>query len=504
MVTGAPDSPLRGRVSWLGRPGDRHGIGRHLPPGGRLVSSERSRVAFHLAGRGRPGTAERLVHGRLEAGQRLRPREHLAVDQKGRRSRDAGLPGDAHVFLHRRQEALVLERLAESGDIQADGPGVLLQRGWVQRLLIGEQAVVHRPELALLVGGQRRLGGDLGVLVEGHGQVLDDEPDVLGVGDDELGHQRRRARGEGALEVDEHHDGDGRARVALARGVSHLHGALDRFRGPVPGRRASAHHPWSLLGPAGRRCRQRCLRAGPRPSLHRSASRGLARSGMRGPGRRRQTLAGRVFRSARARRRPQRRPGPQPEAQGRRNGHPRRELDCAGDRKHGPDRHGRPGRQGSQRDTPGPPVVAVPHVERGPQIVEPALEPPAHGPGRDPLLAGHLGGRQPLPVAEQHRRPERLFQLRHQLGHQSARLVLGQELLGAGQRRLGLCGEPALPRRPAAQPAPPVAHQITQHLPQPGPRRAHQLGGRLQRRDVGVLKQVVDRGRLDQPRRQPV
>ena len=44
--------------------------------------------------------------------------------------------------------------------------GVLLERRPIERLLVGEQLVVHLPELALLVGGQRRLGGQVRLVVE--------------------------------------------------------------------------------------------------------------------------------------------------------------------------------------------------------------------------------------------------------------------------------------------------------------------------------------------------
>jgi hypothetical protein len=74
---------------------------------------------------------------------------------------------------------------------------------------------VHLPELALLPGGERGLGGEGGVLVERQGVVLEDDADLAAVGLLDLLQRRADAGAERALEFAELDDRDGRLRVAL-------------------------------------------------------------------------------------------------------------------------------------------------------------------------------------------------------------------------------------------------------------------------------------------------
>ena len=196
-------------------------------------------------------------------------------------------------------------------------------------------------------------------------------------------------------------------------------------------------------------------------------------------------------------------PGASQSARRRRHRRRRAQLQRPGHRG-GSGRARRTRRQRRQHHAPGPAIVSVARVEPDEQVVEPALEPPAHGAGRDALLARHLRRREPLPVTEQHRRPVGLLQLRHLLGHQPRASCWVSSSSGwATSGRL--CRQPPDPRRPPPRAARPVAHEIAQHLRQPGPRRPIAVGGRPQRRDEGVLNQVLGgRRRLDQPRRQPL
>ena len=99
---------------------------------------------------------------------------------------------------------------------------VLLERRAIERLLVGEQLVVHLPELPLLVGGQRRLGRQVGLVVERQRELLEGDaqlPLVVGL---ELPHRRHRAAAERALEVAPGHQRDRRRGRTLDRRVADL------------------------------------------------------------------------------------------------------------------------------------------------------------------------------------------------------------------------------------------------------------------------------------------
>jgi hypothetical protein len=119
----------------------------------------------------------------------------------------------------------LVERRLELVQVELELRGVLLDVGAGHRLLVLEEDVMHLPELALLAGGQRGLGADLGVLVHRQREVLEDDADVLGVGRvlDDLVQHVGELGAERALEVGELDDRDQRlvgagVRVLLAVG----------------------------------------------------------------------------------------------------------------------------------------------------------------------------------------------------------------------------------------------------------------------------------------------
>src|SRR5205823_2266994 len=59
--------------------------------------------------------------------------------------------------------------------VEADLLRILLERRTVEGLLVGEELIVHLPELALLARGHRSLRGRHGLVVEGERIVLPDD-----------------------------------------------------------------------------------------------------------------------------------------------------------------------------------------------------------------------------------------------------------------------------------------------------------------------------------------
>ena len=151
---------------------------------------------------------------------------------------------------------------------------------------------------------------------------------------------------------------------------------------------------------------------------------------------------------------------------------------------------------------PGAAVALVPLVQLLPQQIEATFEAPAHGSAGQTLPAGDLRRRQPLGVTEQDRRPVRLRQPLDRRRQHPAGLVLGQQLLGRGQRLAGVFGGP-LAEGAAGGPAVPHPHEVAQHRGQPRPQRRLQPGRRLQRRRVDLLDHVVGGGLVDQAAGQP-
>ena len=139
--------------------------GRHFGLGvlhHRVVELGRRRALLHE----RVRVLQLLVDLGLERLERLRADERLAVDEERGCAARAdlvalGLLGvDLLLPLARVQVGLELLH------VQADLARVLLQGRALERGLVGEQLLVHLPELALRLGRQRRLGRQVRVVVE--------------------------------------------------------------------------------------------------------------------------------------------------------------------------------------------------------------------------------------------------------------------------------------------------------------------------------------------------
>ncbi len=204
-------------------------------------------------GLGRPlgdqrlGALELLVDLGLERLERLRARQELAVDEEGRRAARADLATGRRVGLDLGLALLRVERRLELAHVEAQLLRVLLVGRAVHGLLVGEDLVVHLPELPLLAGGARRDGGRHGVGVEGQRQVAPGDADLALVLVHHLVDGRLDARAERALEVGELHDGDQRVLGALDRRALDL-GPEDRGRvGLTLARRRGRRRrpPWS-------------------------------------------------------------------------------------------------------------------------------------------------------------------------------------------------------------------------------------------------------------------
>ena len=212
----------------------------------------------------RLGALELVVDLGLERLERLRAREELAVDEERRRPARADLAARGRVRLDLRLALLRVERRLELAHVQAQLLRVLLVGGAVHRLLVGEDLVVHLPELALLARGARRDRRRHGVRVERQRQVAPGDADLALVLVHDLGDGRLDARAERALEVGELHDRDERVLGALDRRALDL-GAVDRVRVGLTLARAAA-------GAAAPPCR------GPPWSARRRAARAACRS----------------------------------------------------------------------------------------------------------------------------------------------------------------------------------------------------------------------------------
>ena len=113
-----------------------------------------------------------------------------------------------HVGLDRRLGLGIVDGGLELGHVEADLAGVLLEIGRGQRLLVGEQLVVHLPELALLGRGHGGDGGGHGVVVEGQRVVAEGDLQVVLVDLLQLIQRALGARAVRALELGERDERD--------------------------------------------------------------------------------------------------------------------------------------------------------------------------------------------------------------------------------------------------------------------------------------------------------
>ena len=127
----------------------------------------------------------------------------------------------------------------------------------VERARAREELVVHRPELALLVGGDRRERGGAGVRVDGQRVLAHDGAELRPVGLAELRDERVGAAAEGALVVRERDEGDRGARVADRGRAVDGHAVDGGVRG-ARGRRAGALLAGRAVAPSCERDEERC------------------------------------------------------------------------------------------------------------------------------------------------------------------------------------------------------------------------------------------------------
>src|SRR5215510_12642087 len=188
-----------------------------------LVESPRGRTTDELSA---SNSIELTIDDRLELLERSRPDEALSIDEEGRCPGDAqgapelGILDDPGAGLRVSRGAL------ESGRIEPEllGPSlVVLGR---KRLLVGQELVVHLPELPLFASSFRSQGGRQGIGMHREWLMLPDDPQLVLVGTGEL---RQRWLGPGterALKVGEGNDGHrspglAPGRVVRAKGDPH-------------------------------------------------------------------------------------------------------------------------------------------------------------------------------------------------------------------------------------------------------------------------------------------
>ena len=94
-------------------------------------------------------------------------RDRAAVDEEVRRALHADLSAERHVGVDAALVRRRVERGLELAHVEAELPRVLLEVRALDVLLVGEELVVHLPELPLLLRGERRLGRERRVGVEG-------------------------------------------------------------------------------------------------------------------------------------------------------------------------------------------------------------------------------------------------------------------------------------------------------------------------------------------------
>src|SRR5512138_3549477 len=175
--------------------------------------------------------AELLVDDRLEVLEGLGAADQPAVDEEGRRAADPRLLARLPVGVDDLRLLARLEAAVEARPVQPDLARVALEVGRGELPLGGEELAVHLPVLPLVVGAVGRLGRLAGLLVDREREVPVDEPDLAGVGVEQVLHRRLGLGAVGALEVRELDDGDGRPRRPLRRADR---GHLDLRR--LPGR----------------------------------------------------------------------------------------------------------------------------------------------------------------------------------------------------------------------------------------------------------------------------
>ncbi len=163
----------------------------------------------------RLGAGQLLVDGLLEEIDGLRALDAAAVDEEGRGPGDAQRGGEGLVAPQRGLGggAVALPARHVEAGLAGEPDEALL----VERARAAEEALVHRPELPLCVGGDGGQRRRAGVRVDGQRVLAHHGAELGPIGLAELRHQRVGAATEGALVVREAHQRHRRAGVAQHR-----------------------------------------------------------------------------------------------------------------------------------------------------------------------------------------------------------------------------------------------------------------------------------------------
>ena len=125
-----------------------------------------------------------------------------AVDEERRRPRHLAGVGIGDVLGDAPRVHAAAQLVAKARHVEPELLGVADEVLDVERVLVGEQQVVHLPEAALRRGRLRGLGGQLGVRVHvGERQVAEHEAHVLAEVVEQLAHDRLGLPAVRALEV---------------------------------------------------------------------------------------------------------------------------------------------------------------------------------------------------------------------------------------------------------------------------------------------------------------
>ena len=150
------------------------------------------------------GQRELLPHDRVEGLVGLSPHDGSAVDEGAGRAADAQERRHAGGGVHSSADAACVEALRDHVRIQARRRGVAQEILALEISLVLEEETVDAPEgfvAAKVISHLGQLGGLLGVLVEGQGQVAEHHGQVFGIGRTQPREGGFEATTEGALEV---------------------------------------------------------------------------------------------------------------------------------------------------------------------------------------------------------------------------------------------------------------------------------------------------------------
>jgi len=153
------------------------------------------------------GAGEFVIHQGLEPFVGRGPTYWSAIDEEIWGSLHAQLAGFGQIRVDRGFERVPVESLLELNQVQANSFCVFLQ-GWpLEILLVGEEFVMHLPELALGTGSQRRLCSQRRLVVEGERILPGEDPQLVGVLLEQSVEGGQDTAAVGTLEIGERDDG---------------------------------------------------------------------------------------------------------------------------------------------------------------------------------------------------------------------------------------------------------------------------------------------------------